>query len=172
MANARARITRQRRPTFWIAAVESAFVTQAAGVLRVTTLVSEATLEETPNPTLVRMRGRFIAHVGGAAGVGAELRWGAGIYLATTRALAAGVTAILRPISDGNSDEWIWWNTGLVDLETAADSTGLATQRVEIDSKAMRKVGQNKVLVGVVENISAGGQSLDSSMGIRCLFKR
>jgi len=173
MANARARMTRQRRPTFWVGASESALVTQAAGVTRVTTLVSEAVLEESPNPTLVRIRGEFIAHAGGAAGVGTSVRWGAGIYLATARAVAAGITAILRPVTDADSGEWIWWATGTV-TESIVGSTDSVqqTQRVLIDNKAMRKVGQNQVLIGVVEAISGAGQNLDSSIGTRILFKR
>jgi len=173
MANARARSVRSRRPTFWISATESAAVVQSAGSLRVTTLVSEATLEESPNPTLVRMRGNFYVHVGGAGAAGAAVRWGAGIYLATARALAAGTTAILRPISDGNSDEWIWWQTGLV-AESAVDNVDSVqqSQQIVIDNKAMRKVGQNVVLVLAVENISGASQSLDTSLGVRILFKR
>jgi len=84
-----------------------------------------------------------------------------------------GITAILRPVTDADSGEWIWWATGTV-TESIVGSTDSVqqTQRVLIDNKAMRKVGQNQVLIGVVEAISGAGQNLDSSIGTRILFKR
>ena len=173
MANARARLVRSRRPTFWVTTAENGMVSLAANQVRSTVLITEATLEESPNPTLIRMRGEFLSDLGPTAASGESVRWFAGIYLADSRAVTIGSTALQSPFSEGNSDVWIWWNTGILSREGISDNSVALASRVVIDSKAMRKVGQEQALVGIVQTVNdAGTAQVSSAFGLRVLFKR
>ena len=174
MANRR-QMVRTRRPTFWVASNQAGFTTLAANTSAVVTMITEATLEETPNPTHVRCRGQLDVHASAGA-AGDSVRWSAGLMYVDARAAAIGVTAIPRPISDGSSDGWLWIVTGFLNigsLSSLEDSFGGTWDRIIVDSKAMRKVGKNEVLVVAYETSAAAGTGgAEFSLGIRVLFKR
>ena len=134
-----------RRPTFW----EGGRINQAvaSGVSVSSVIVSEATLENSPNPTIVRSRGDLLVMItsGGAPASG---QFTSGLIVVTADALAAG--AVPSPLQDIGSD-WLWWsNRGMrtVSGGAASDEDGEAgIVRIPIDSKAMRKVGLNQALI-------------------------
>ncbi len=137
-------------------------------------MVSEATLEEAPNPTHVRCRGQLDVHAS-AGSAGDMVRWSAGLMYVDTRAVTVGVTAIPSPISDGSSDGWLWIVTGALRIPATNvdDPLGATWDRIIVDSKAMRKVGKNEQLVVVYQTSStAGTGGAEFSLGIRVLFKR
>ena len=134
-----------RRPTFWEGGRIDAAI--ATGTAVTSVIVSEATLENSPNPTIVRCRGELLVMIT-AAGAASTANFTSGLIVVTADALAAG--AVPSPLSDIGSD-WLWWsNRGLRSLAggSASDEDGAAgIVRVPIDSKAMRKVGLNQALI-------------------------
>ena len=133
----------------------------------VTTLVSEAILEARPAPTVVRCRGEFWAKSQTSA---INSRVTAGIIVVTAKALAAGVASLPSPLTDVGSD-WLWWDTYDLAWQTGEPIESGAVRRL-IDSKAMRKVGLNTVVVMVVEVTSISGTpSVDIAFGVRVLLK-
>ena len=107
---ARARVFNRsapRRRMTWEGAEINATATSGGAV--VNTLVSEANLENVPNPTIVRIRGHVLVRqtAQGAAGTRGEAFMG--IKLATGLAISAGIASIEKPFSDIGSD-WIWWD--------------------------------------------------------------
>ena len=139
---------------------------QGAGSF-VTTAVSEAVLEARPSPTIVRTRGEFWCKSQTSA---VNSRVTAGLIVVTAKALAAGVASLPTPSTDVGSD-WFWWDEYVVAWQTGEPISSGYARRV-IDSRAMRKVGLNQVVVMVVEVASISGTpSVDIAFGARILLK-
>jgi len=134
-----------RRPTFW----EGGRIAQSvvSGVAVTSVIVSEATLENSPNPTIVRCRGDLLVQIT-SGGAGGSANFTSGLIVVIADALAAG--AVPSPLQDIGSD-WLWWsNRGLRTVNgggAADDDYEGNTTRIPIDSKAMRKVGLNQALI-------------------------
>ena len=165
---------RSRRPTFWEGGQVNASVTTGASV--VATLVTEANLEQSPNPTLVRIRGNLLVTLISSAAVPSSTHMVMGIKLASSAAITG--TAVEVPFTDVGSD-WIWWKAVPLVLLTGGsvaspNGDGLTSNvRIEVDSKAMRKVKLNEALVLVMENlVSESTTTVGVDGAIRILFKR
>jgi len=161
-----------RRPTFWEAG--NIDHVNTSGTTVASTLVSEANLENTPNSTLIRLRGSVLVLVNTIGAVPAKGIVTMGIKLSTASAVA-GAT-VESPNTDSGSD-WIWWNIMGMELESGtledAQRGITVVKRVDIDSKAMRKVGLNKVLVFVTQHTAVTStMTIDTVGGCRVLFKR
>jgi len=174
VANRRFAPQRSRRPTFWEGNAVNQTVTTGASLI--TTLVSEALLEQTQVPTIVRMRGDVLVQITASAAVPGRCIAFMGIKLTTAAALAGA--AVELPSTDIGS-EWIWWTAVPLNLASggsaAAPSTDGTTvvHRVSVDSKAMRKVNQNSVLVFVSQNlVVTSTQTFDVLGAVRVLIKR
>ncbi len=106
------------------------------------------------NLTVIRTRG-LVQVVLTASDIAAGGFAGAhGIYMMTEDAFAVGVTAALDPLTDANSDMWLWHSFFDVRSITATIADGVnafgVVSRIEIDSKAMRKgFDPERVMVGV-----------------------
>jgi hypothetical protein len=99
-----------------------------------------------------------------------------GIKLASSAAITG--TAVEVPFTDVGSD-WIWWKAVPLVLLTGGsvaspNGDGLTSNvRIEVDSKAMRKVKLNEALVLVMENlVSESTTTVGVDGAIRILFKR
>ena len=108
-------------------------------------VIPEAALEQFPNPTIVRTRGKLgvftdVSSTPGGFGIVTM-----GLIVVTSTALAA--SAIPLPATDIGSD-WLWWDQGIVGA-AAGDVIGeeITIDRVTVDSKAMRKIGLNHAVV-------------------------
>ncbi len=161
-----------RRPTFWEGAI--AQMSLASGGASVATIVSEANLEAVPNGTIVRVRGSVLVQATAAGAVDAESIVNWGIMLVNAPAFAAGIASLPTPRTDIGSDWLAWGSTGIHAHSTAVAGNELsAMERIEVDSKAMRKVGLNQVLVFTAED-SVITSTIVSSLviSLRVLFKR
>ncbi len=114
------------------------------------TVISEAILEGFPTPTIVRCRGSFMASLDLVVASNVRTTLTHGLIVATASAVAG--SALPSPVTDVGSD-WLWWySSPLRNGETASVEGRIGdTDRVIVDSKAMRKVGLNEVLVYVAE---------------------
>ena len=128
------------------------------------------------NLTLLRTRG-FVSYIlTSAAAVGDGFLGASGIYMMTEDAFAIGATAALNPLSDANSDMWIWHSFFDVRAITAtlADgvNAGSAVYKQVIDSKAMRKdFDPERVMVGVTGVIESGTAVMEVNADTRQLFR-
>ena len=162
-----------RRGTFWEGQNVDAAIT--TGVQNVIAAVSEATLENVPNPTIIRVRGRlFCATV--SPGVNARAHMTMGLIVVDAQAFA--VPAVERPLLDIGSD-WLWWdNVTLVGDGTGVtptDDGGISVFReVMVDNKAMRKIQPNQVLALVLANGALGAATMTIRVSgvLRFLFKK
>ncbi len=130
----------------------------------------ETNLEAGTALTLMRMRGRCFAQLDATA-VDERVIVSVGAIVASADAIAAGTGSLPGPDSDGD-DEWIWHGNLLLSSGAeAAVNTNSLFDRLEIDSKAMRKLKQNQaiVLVGEVAFSLDQGGTFDFMYGARFL---
>lgn len=153
-----------RRKVQWIGPAVQGYVSVAnAGA----TLISVSTTFETA-ATLVRTRGQISVQPGSfAADLNIVGAFGCGIVSAEAGAI--GITAIPTPFRDADWGGWYVWRSFSLHLDVqSAIGFSLEMENFEVDSKAMRKVGQNESLVWVAES-QAG--AFDISTPLRQLIK-
>jgi len=170
--------TGPRRQTFWETVNTTTFQTLTEGgtIAVVNTVVTEAELDNVPNPTLVRVRGNVFQRLGGAStGVSDAVLIAHAIMVVDAKQLAIGITAMPLPLSD-NSEDFLWFGSAFVaNPGTTNFGSALDAVNIEVDSKAMRKITLNQVLVMVTEMSQqggAGGEDVDFGFQMRFLFKR
>jgi len=119
--------------------------------------------------TLVRTRGEILLRLSTTAGGTTDGMSGAiGIGVASENAFGAGISGIMNPFDDSEWNGWIWHS--FFHLNGPA-TLGSAFQRVEIDSKAMRKIAALDVIYGVIDTIETGVEVLQVIADTRMLFK-
>jgi hypothetical protein len=138
------------------------------------TMVSEANIENTPNATLIRIRGEGLIQVEAVSGAGAGAVIALGIMPQSARSIAAGAGGMPTPFGNVGS-AWIWHTMIPVHVNNAVESSGLLgsqSVRFTIDNKAMRKFDLNQGLVMVAQNVVRTGTVTVKILGAtRVLFK-
>ncbi len=123
--------------------------------------------------TIRRIRGvlEFLQITG--AGTGEGFHYAAGIGVASQDAFLAGVAALPNPLDDMTWG-WMWHHIGNVRMVTATIADGVngssVHERVEIDGKAMRILGENDIVFMSVQAIEAGTATMDVFGNTRLLF--
>ena len=108
--------------------------------------------------TIVRLRGDFLVFLTAATAQGDGFSGAFGVGLVSNEAFNAGQAAVPGPVSEQDWDGWLYHrffhsfspNSGISVSEQAI------IQRVEIDSKAMRKWSEGYTLTPVVEVLEEG----------------
>ena len=160
-----------KRRTFWTGAQSSATVILATPQ-NVQIVVTEAALENVPNPTLVRTRG-MITLRGLLSADQSSIICGVGLAVLGAKEVAVGTTAVPLPLTNSDDDRWFWYHAVGLQSAPSGITDMIHSQFVNVDSKAMRKVGSNEVVALVIElaDVSAGvGVQVISTL--RYLFKR
>ncbi len=161
-----------KRPTFWEGATGAFSLT--TGTVSTATVVSEATLENTPNPTLIRIHGHVFVHVTARGAAGDAIVLGLGMIPQSSAAVAAGVASMPLPVTDVSSP-WIMHRQVVLDSNIAPpNGTDIgANLHIVIDNKSMRKFDLNQALQFNVQNtVIAGTLSVSIAFAFRFLFKR
>ena len=148
-----------RRQTEWALGPDtnSNVLTMTANTKELFTLGSEA-LESF---TVVRLRGTIALWLDLVTAIGDGFgSVGVGIGIATADAFAQGTAALAGPLSDADWGGWLVHR--MLGPLIGASTTELTTApmeavRLEIDSKAMRKMSPNEVLFGIVETAGEVG---------------
>ncbi len=122
--------------------------------------------------TLVRTRGFAEFVLSGATTALDGFSWGFGICVVNADAFAVGITAVPKPFTDAAWDGWLYHELWALHSPIAGVSNNSANNtRREIDSKAMRKIGQNDVVCSVVEVGETGAATLNVRSATRVLIK-
>jgi len=170
-----------RRATFWESATSltTQTLTDGGTIAAVTAIVSEAQLDNVPNPTLVRIRGQVFARLGSNGEAQSDLILiSHAIMVVDAKQFAIGITAMPLPITD-NSEDYLWYGSQYVGNNafgtplTAPSS--YTADRLLVDSKAMRKITLNQVLVIVSEMVQLSGTAgadVQCGLNFRMLFKK
>ena len=126
--------------------------------------------------TIVRVRGDMQITQTGTNGAGAGFAGAIGMGLVNSEAFTAGIASVPSPIQENSWPGWLWYHhfnvfsiTG-----TIADGANAASimQRITIDSKAMRKWGQDQTLLVVIEpEQETGAATMVVNFNTRVLVK-
>jgi len=125
--------------------------------------------------TIVRIRGEFAINLTVVTSAGDGFASAAiGLCVVTGDAFAAGITAIPTPLADISWDGWMFHQliAHLTARQTAPLNVAFSALRIPIDTKAMRKIRDTDVLVGVLEmGTEVGNASAQVSGVTRALVK-
>ncbi len=167
-----------RRATFWetVSTTNLQTLTDAGTISAVNTLVTEAELDSVPNPTVVRIRGQIFQDAGLAFnGSGDCILIAHAIMVVDAKQLAIGTGAMPLPLSS-NSEDFLWADsTFIANTSVTAFDSSTRQSMITIDSKAMRKITLNQVLVMVTEidlQAGSGGEDVRFGFQMRLLFKK
>ena len=137
------------------------------------TLLGAGVIGFTRAETILRCRSWVAAHFDGTqqAADRIDLTFGLGIF--STDAVAAGAASLPEP--DSNAEyPWLWWGQMRLFATFAAahgEAWGGLQQRLEVDTKAMRRVKPQQTLAWVVQSEQATGAPVTIVQfgSIRCL---
>jgi len=164
------RQVRSRRKTSWEAGV-------GGTVLTTLTALGSAFMGAAVTPTIgaltiVRMRGLFDIYMQGPGASDGDGMFGAvGIGLATTAAVTAGIASVPTPLTELGDENWLWHSFWSVHNEDTTFGHGAAAhQRIEIDSKAMRKFEDGMSIYAAIEVGAEDGTAIiDARLDSRVL---
>ena len=156
-----------RKATDWSASTPN---TGYTGLSAATIALAEGFQPIAGGETIIRTRGLFT--FGSDQQAADEQFLGAiGIGVVSEQAFTVGVTAIPDPVVDAEWGGWLY-HSFFANFSPFSSATGfdaLGAQQLVIDSKAMRKIGENERLVLMVTN--AGGFGLQFTSSLRILTK-
>ena len=125
--------------------------------------------------TLVRVRGLMHMLLIATSTVGTGFFGASGLMLVTNEAFAVGITAMPLPLTDEAFDGWLWhhyWDVRAVSATIGDGGHAAAiSQRVVIDSKAMRVWDSGHTLVGVHEVVESVAGQVEIQASSRTLVK-
>ena len=125
-------------------------------------LVQGAALAFASPSTILRIRGAVQASFDSTNTVGDDLALTWAIGIVSSDAFAAGVSAMPDPAGEPEYP-WLWWGTMFLHSEETAvpaAAWGTHSMRLEVDSKAMRKVSPGQSLVWLMQATSQVGAPL------------
>ena len=170
--------TGNRRQTSWEDGVGGGAPTGLAS--STTAFIGQALQAQLPGLTVIRQRGVFEAHLTLATSALDGFHGAFGIGIASLAAVTAGVASVPTPITEQNSDNWLYWLPFTLTSPVASGGAvspldpivGIsAAIRVEVDTKAMRKFDTDLALYAIVEVVEIGTSSIDISYNGRTLVK-
>ena len=121
--------------------------------------------------TVVRIRGSLLLALTTITADGDGYVGAVGIGIVSAPAFAVGASAVPTPVSESEWEGWMWHQMLNVVGQAGSSGIGPSFQRVEIDSKAMRKVGTEEVIYMAVELIETGTAVAEIVANTRMLVK-
>jgi len=122
--------------------------------------------------TVMRVRGRLALNLITSTTVGV-LRMAAGIIIADDDAVAAGTSSIPNPVTDLDA-EWLWNGALYISTmsTTLSENAGAnVIDRIEVDTKSMRRVKQNEQVVLAIQPTQLTGTVVGEGFSnLRVLF--
>ena len=171
MARPRGRILtrggRKNRQTTWVAPADQNTVSVASGA---SVIIGSFAPDDAGmlHPTIVRVRGEVSIRPN-SFGADVAISGAFGMAIVSDDAFAAGTASIPRPFDDAEWGGWFVWQSFSNHVESI-DQTGVVfpgSISYQVDSKAMRKVGENETMVLMCESQSG---AIEIAMHVRTLF--
>ncbi len=149
-----------KRQTDWIGPALQGFIAVASGGA---TIIHSFPFET--SGTIVRVRGN-IAVKPQAVSADLSIVGAYGMAVVSAEAFTAGVASVPEPMTDADWAGWFVWRSFSYSFEFN-DATGInfVPWNFEVDSKAMRRVRPNEVIVGVAESF-VGAYSISAPLRV------
>jgi len=124
--------------------------------------------------TIVRIRGDMVIGLTLATGAVDGFTGAVGIGVTTAVAVTGGIGSVPTPITEQDWDGWMWHQFIQV-FGPVASSTDIApavtSQRVSIDTKAMRKLPDEMIVYAALELVESGTATASLAFDTRMLIK-
>jgi len=128
--------------------------------------------------TVVRIRGHLSAYLLLATATNDGFAGAFGIGIASAAAITAGAASVPTPITEQDADNWLFHQYFSV-KSPVAFASGAAQNgpdiassfRMDVDSKAMRKVSSDAGIYAMVEVVEVGTASMEVAFDSRMLLK-
>jgi len=104
--------------------------------------------------TMVRIRGQLDLMLLTAGTVGDGFQGAFGIGIVETPAFTAGAASVPTPITEAASENWLYWH--VLSVHDSLNSDGASVQRLEVDTKAMRKFDDGMTIYAAFELTEIG----------------
>ena len=123
--------------------------------------------------TLVRTRGLFDIFLDGPGTTDGDGFAGAfGIGIVTTPAATAGVVSMPTPITDSTWNGWLYHtHLSIHNPDVTFGGSSAVSQRIEVDSKAMRKFPLDVTMFAMLEVVEIGTATFNAFWNSRVLLK-
>jgi len=124
--------------------------------------------------TLVRTRGWLGLILATNTLVGDGVIGAFGIGIVSKPAFDIGITAIPGPLSEMDWEGWLYFRHFSVrsgDVSAGFTQLNGVMAGIEVDSKAMRKVGTDEVVIAVIEHVLIGTADVRVNFDSRALYK-
>ena len=158
-----------RRRTSWALGPGATTATQiTVGGAAIIGLGAEAINE---GMTIVRLRGQLQILGQVFTTLGDGFHGAFGLCIVSQNAFGVGITAIPAPITDVGWNGWFYHRFIDVHRGTTDIADGSGFQRIDVDSKAMRKIKLTDTIVAVLEVTEAGTADVDVYFDSRILVK-
>ena len=123
--------------------------------------------------TVVRLRGELLLSLVSAVNPLDGFRGAFGVGIVSLPAFTAGIASVPTPITEEGDENWLYhrYFTLFTGDGTEANFFGPSFARIEVDSKAMRMAGVDKVFYAAIEVVEVGSAVMDVSFNSRFLNK-
>ena len=130
--------------------------------------------------TVIRIRGRLIAHLGLVTAALDGFLGAFGIGIASFAAVTAGIASVPTPLTESDSENWLYWTP----IQLIGTQIGTATLNpigtqmatvgsvnLEVDTKAMRKFPSDLAIYAAMEFTEIGAATAGLEFDSRALVK-
>jgi len=125
--------------------------------------------------TIVRIRGDMLLRITAAAAAGDGFSGAVGMGIVNSQAFAAGIVSMPTPVTEADWPGWMYHRFFNIKAPTGTLADGAnadaIVQRLEIDSKAMRKIGTEEVFFGAIQFVEVGTSTIVWDADTRILLK-
>ena len=124
--------------------------------------------------TLLRTRGILDIFLTSVTTEGDGFFGAVGIAIASDQAFTAGVSSLPTPLAEEFANVWLWHSFISIhasEVLVIPGGSGSAHQRIEVDSKAMRKFDANQVMYCALDVVEIGAAVASVFMDSRILFQ-
>ena len=123
--------------------------------------------------TLMRTRGLLHLYLTSATAAGDGYTGAMGIIVVSDQAFAAGVASMPSPANEAESNGWLYHQFLSVHAGEAGGLSGgpEGSQRVDVDSKAMRKFDSEQTVVAILEVTETGTAVANVAFDSRLLLQ-
>ena len=120
--------------------------------------------------TVMRTRGLLYVYLSAASNDGDGFHGAFGIIKVSDQAFAAGVASIPSPVNEAENNGWFVHQYISVH-EGFGGANGASTQRIDVDSKAMRKFDSEETIVAILEVALVGTATMLVTFDSRMLIQ-
>jgi len=146
-----------------------------------TTFLGSAVTPTQDGLTAIRIRGQLLFTLTVSAAVNEGFAGAFGIGLATLAAVTVGATAVPTPRIEADWDGWLYHqffalrSGGAIDGSVSGDhditNAASAVLRIDVDTKAMRKLREEDSIYAIVDVVESGTCQMSADFDSRMLLK-